>query len=121
MSAFNPIETGSKLQSILTLIKAADSEAALRQIADLVAELRLMGEASAGQDAGTAGQGESTQGESTGAGAEPEPWRLIAAQLKAAELQIQETHLSSAEDSLAKAIYVALHGGSQAAAAQLNV
>lgn len=89
MEAFDAKATQLRLQDILTLIKDRDGEAALAQIDSLVSELKQL-------DGPTVQQ------------RPPEPWRLISAHLKAAEVQIEATHLAFAEESLDKAIGVAI-------------
>jgi hypothetical protein len=115
MATFEPQTIIVRLEKILALIKSNDSVGALSHIADLVAELRLLDEEP------VRGHSSESREESARTGRGPEPWRAIAAQLKAAEVQIQATHLSHAQESLEKAIYVAEKGGTQAAGAQLNV
>jgi hypothetical protein len=98
-------ETGRRLEVILALVQANDSEGALSEIRDLVSALR-------------ANNAEERDDSSDSA---PQITRVIAAHLKAAEVQIEQTHLSPAEASVAKAIYAASHPAGQASAAQLNV
>jgi hypothetical protein len=113
MAALDPQTVGYRLESILTLVQSNDDYRALLRIADLVLDLRSLAEAPI--------QAGSNPRDNGGPGPEPEPWRVIAAHLKAAEIQLQETHRSPAEESIAKAIYVAVRGTQQAADAQLNV
>ena len=102
--SFDPATTRLRLQTILELVKRGNGAEALPLISGLASELRLSGIE-----------------DETGAGGVPAPWRLIAAYLKTAEVQIQETHTSPAEDSIEKAIYVATHGGATMTDSQLNV
>lgn len=82
MAALDSKAMQLRLEEILTLIKDRESEAARAQIDALVSELKLS-DASAPQS------------------------RLVAAHLKAADVQIEATHLAFAEESLGKAIGVA--------------
>jgi signal transduction histidine kinase len=97
-------EACTRLEVILALIQAGDSEGALTEIRDLVSALRT-----------------SSSEEPDSPDGPPQITRVIAAHLKAAEVQIEQTHLSPAEDSVAKAIYAASHPAGQASGAQLNV
>ena len=87
MTGLDPKATQLRLEEILKLIRDRESETARAQIDALVSELKLL-EGSAPQASGGA----------------PETWRLIAAHLKAADVEIEATHLASAEESLGKAI-----------------
>jgi hypothetical protein len=89
METFDAKATQLRLQEILVLVKDRDGEAALAQIDSLVSELKQL-------------DGPAVQERP------PEPWRLISAHLKAAEVQIEATHLAFAEESMEKAIGVAV-------------
>lgn len=77
-------ELALKLQEIHDLIMNDAGEDALQKIDSVVTELK-------------------SDGNPTDSG------RLIAAHLKAAEVEIEATHLAPAADSVSKAIYVASH------------
>lgn len=96
---------GPRLEVILALVQAGDGDAALTEIRDMVAALR----------ANAPEEQEATDDNA------PPAWRVIAAHLRAAEVEIEQTRLAPAEDSIAKAIYASTHPVSQAADAQLNV
>ena len=97
-------DAGPRLEALLALIKAGEGAAALAEIRDMVDALRA--------------DSPEEQDQTDGA---PPAGRIIAAHLKAAEVEIEQTHMAPAEASLAKAIYAATHPASQAAGAQLNV
>ncbi len=105
MQAKESIDPTARLEVVLALIQAGDSAGALERIREIVETLKEDG----------TGQ---TANEPDGS---PHPSRLIAAHLRSAEVQIEQTHMSPAEESLEKALYVATHPLSQAADAQLNV
>lgn len=105
MQARESIEPTERLEVVLALIQAGDSAGALETIREIVETLKEDGAVQ-------------TVDEREGS---PHPSRLIAAHLRAAEVQIEQTHMSPAVDSLEKAIYVATHPLNQAADAQLNV
>jgi hypothetical protein len=90
-------DLAARLQAIHDLLMNGAGEDALEKIGNVVADVRADG---------------------------AETSRLIAAHLKAAEVQIEETHLAPAADSVAKAIYIATHESQIAQEApdpQLNV
>ena len=97
MEVFDPKAIQIRLEDILKLIKERESQAALAQIDSLVSEFKSL-------------EGPTSDAEDHAAkrNRAPEAWRLIAAHLKAAEVQIQETHLAFAEESLTKAIGVVI-------------
>jgi hypothetical protein len=105
MQAKESIDPTARLEVVRALIQAGDSEGALETIREIVETLKEDGDAH-------------TVNEPDGS---PHPSRLIAAHLRAAEVQIEQTHMSPAEESLEKAIYIATHPLNQAADAQLNV
>lgn len=93
------------LQQIHDLVTNGNADDAISRIDTLVSELKSTHSA--------ADESES-----------PEPWRIIAAHLKAAQVQIEQTHLSPAADSISKAIYAATHESQvslEAPDPQLNV
>jgi hypothetical protein len=105
-NSFDPSIMGGRLEAIRALVESGAADDARARIAELVAELRSTGEGAPAE------------------GPPPEPWRLIAAHLKAAEVQIEQTHMAPAADSIAKAIYVATHESQisvEAPDPQLNV
>jgi hypothetical protein len=91
--------TASKLEQIHNLLMNGAGDDAIEKIRSVVTELRSDAD-------GTT------------------PQRLILAHLKAAEVQIEGTHLAPAADSVGKAIYVATHESQveiEAPDPQLNV
>jgi hypothetical protein len=98
-------DAAARLEVVLALIQAGDSTGALEGIREIVESLKEDGVVHTVD----------------GPDGSPHPSRLIAAHLRAAEVQIEQTHMSPAEDSLEKAIYIATHALNQAADAQLNV
>jgi hypothetical protein len=105
MQAKESINPTARLEVVLALIQAGDSVGAIERIREIVETLK---------DDGAVHTVDEPDGS-------PRPSRLIAAHLRAAEVQIEQTHMSPAEDSLEKALYIATHPLSQAADAQLNV
>jgi hypothetical protein len=97
-------QANARLEVILALVQAGDGDAALTEIREMVDVLRATSPAERDPDTG-----------------DPPSSSVIAAHLKAAEVQIEQTHMSPAEDSITKAIYAATHPVSQAAGAELNV
>ena len=103
MSTFDPEAVYLQLGNFLVLLKNGDGDTALKQIADLTSALEgLKGSEPHSPDLPNR---------------EPEPGRIVAAHLKAAEVQIQATHLALAQESVEKAIDV-VGGGKPATADQ---
>jgi hypothetical protein len=97
MTNFDPEDTHTRLESIVTLVQNRDAETALSQISDLVTELKSTEEHDAARPFGP-----------PDADREPEPQRVISAHLKGAEVHINDTHLALAEESLEKALGVVM-------------
>jgi len=88
-------ELTARLDAILASLNSNDAGGALSQINELTAELR--------QEAAESFADPAIDNSVA------ETWRLAIAHLKAAEVQIEATHLSPAVDSVSKAIYIATH------------
>jgi hypothetical protein len=103
-------ELATRLDAILALMTSGDAAGALSQINDLTVELRQEADESFADPATDDSVAET--------------WRLAIAHLKAAEVQIEATHMAPAADSVSKAIYIATHESQislEAPDPQLNV
>ena len=108
---FQAERIAGQLDEILDLLNNGSGDVALGRIREIVRELKSPDEQQA-------------SAEPSGDNGAPEPWRIIAAHLKAAEVHIELTRLAPAADSVSKAIYVATHESqitSEAPDPQLNV
>ena len=97
MEPFDPQTVHLRLESILESLKAGDAEAAGARIAGLLSQLEALGES---RPAGT----DQTN-------RKPEPWKLVAAHLRATQVHLELTHLAVAQSTIETAIGVLLDGG----------